>query len=191
MADADIAESSATTIGLGTMPELQREGLAKDHHTSRKRKLSNPLEDPLQIISDASRHSAYEPGRAQKPIPMHPPKRSVTQRFLDKFRGPRLNPHGSNSSQISIPEGPYDQQVYYNGISRRPTTWPCSRKWRKSIGEATKNVNKPRPERDLAKEAQDRAKASEDFNNQVIPNLEKMGLIAKSRRPGHRAALRK
>ena len=190
MADEAITEPAVPAVGLGMAPRFPTEGPAGDLYTARKRKMSVPLEYPTQSTSDAFHHEGSGSGKVQQPESTLPSKKSVAQRFLDKLKGPRLNPHGSNLHQMSIPEGPYDQQVYSNGLSHRPTTWPSSRKWRKSVGEATKNVNKPRPERDLAKEAQARSQALENFNHQVIPNLVKMGLLAKSKRSGRQVDLR-
>ena len=103
--------------------------------------------------------------------------KNILRLALNRLFGPRLNPQETRIEGISVTEGPFDAQVRSHGESKRPVSWPRSRTWRKSVGEATKDIGKPIPERDYAKEAQAKAKRKEVTDADIKSKLVQFGLL--------------
>ena len=176
---AETTPVSSTTVALmlSNASQITAERTGKAPNTSHKRKQSLQPEEAMRIAVESSQHPTLDPTSSSRTTSTLPYKKSIARKFWNKLTGPRLNPHEPTSNELSIPESPYDLHVQLNGRSHRPLSWPRSRRWRKSIGEATKDVSKPRPERDCAGEAQARSQKQWDEDAHIQSQLKRFGFL--------------
>lgn len=81
-------------------------------------------------------------------------------RAVATIQGPRLNAHAQSGTTLAhfLPEPPYDPLFQTGQTTNRPSSYPQSRKWRKSVGKAVKAIRDGFGDMELNKNQQQNVK---------------------------------
>ena len=181
---ADVSPWSVTT-GVVAEKRTPHVGTRKAHVLLRpphKRKKSVRSNAPDRIVVGLTPQGEWSPEPSGSQPSEAPRKKSVAKKIWEIITGPRLNPYAWSSTSFGIPEEPHEQLGQLGSLSQRPSSYPCGRTRRRSLGVATKDVRNPLSERDLIAEAKARAISKERNSAFIVGRLVECGLLDESSR---------